>query len=237
MAAIFRPGAAVFPHYRPNPAASGPPPAMAGVGGCSTLRSRKLPVLLFDVMDTIVRDPFYHDIPAFFKYCEELLLLFSVIISLISSLIFPLTELAQIFFKDGRPFDLEGLKDCMRRGYSFVDGIEELLHMLKENNYELHAFTNYPVWYMMIEEKLKLSKYLSWTFCSCKIGKRKPAPDSYTEVLHRLGIEPTSCLFIDDRQKNVEAAKDAGMIGIHFRDADSLKQDLSSLGIELAVLT
>ncbi|MCL7024670.1 hypothetical protein MKW94_020343, partial [Papaver nudicaule] len=27
---------------------------------------RKLPILLFDVMDTIVRDPFYHDIPAFF---------------------------------------------------------------------------------------------------------------------------------------------------------------------------
>lgn len=29
-------------------------------------RTRKLPVLLFDVMDTIVRDPFYHDVPAFF---------------------------------------------------------------------------------------------------------------------------------------------------------------------------
>lgn len=29
---------------------------------------RKLPILLFDVMDTIVRDPFYHDVPAFFRY-------------------------------------------------------------------------------------------------------------------------------------------------------------------------
>ncbi|KAH0673558.1 hypothetical protein KY284_024645 [Solanum tuberosum] len=28
---------------------------------------RKLPILLFDVMDTIVRDPFYHDVPAFFR--------------------------------------------------------------------------------------------------------------------------------------------------------------------------
>lgn len=32
----------------------------------SGIRKRKLPVLLFDVMDTIVRDPFYHDVPAFF---------------------------------------------------------------------------------------------------------------------------------------------------------------------------
>jgi hypothetical protein len=29
--------------------------------------NRKLPILLFDIMDTIVRDPFYKDIPAFFQ--------------------------------------------------------------------------------------------------------------------------------------------------------------------------
>lgn len=27
---------------------------------------RKLPILLFDIMDTLVRDPFYQDVPAFF---------------------------------------------------------------------------------------------------------------------------------------------------------------------------
>jgi hypothetical protein len=31
-------------------------------------RPRKMPVLLFDIMDTIVLDPFYHHIPAFFKF-------------------------------------------------------------------------------------------------------------------------------------------------------------------------
>ncbi|GMG99905.1 hypothetical protein Nepgr_001745 [Nepenthes gracilis] len=34
--------------------------------------ARKLPVLLFDVMDTIVQDPLYKDIPAFFGYCSTL---------------------------------------------------------------------------------------------------------------------------------------------------------------------
>lgn len=29
---------------------------------------RKLPVLLFDIMSTVVRDPFYEDVPAFFGY-------------------------------------------------------------------------------------------------------------------------------------------------------------------------
>ncbi|XP_052174202.1 O-fucosyltransferase 1-like isoform X11 [Diospyros lotus] len=63
-----------------------------------------------------------------------------------------------------------GLKSCMQRGYSYIQGAEELLHDLKQNNYEIHAFTNYPIWYEMIEEKLKLSTYLSWSFCSCNTG-------------------------------------------------------------------
>nr|CAB3489753.1 unnamed protein product [Digitaria exilis] len=53
-----------------------PPPAMssssvaapAAAWANATGRPRKLPVLLFDVMDTLVRDPFYHHIPAFFQF-------------------------------------------------------------------------------------------------------------------------------------------------------------------------
>lgn len=33
--------------------------------------TRKRPILLFDIMDTIVRDPFYHHIPAFFGYSSS----------------------------------------------------------------------------------------------------------------------------------------------------------------------
>ncbi|KAG0485856.1 hypothetical protein HPP92_009717 [Vanilla planifolia] len=211
MAASFRPTAVVFPYTKPAPAFA-IPPTMVGAGICSELGNRKLPVLLFDVMDTIVRDPFYHDIPAFFKMpMRELLEVKhpTAWVEFEKGLIDE-TELAKKFFKDGRAFDLEGLKECMRGGYSYVDGIEELLYDLKQNNYELHAFTNYPVWYMMIEEKLKLSKYLYWTFSSCTLGKRKPAPDSYVDVLNHLGVEPASCIFIDDRLTNVEAAINAG---------------------------
>ncbi|KAL0921268.1 hypothetical protein M5K25_008325 [Dendrobium thyrsiflorum] len=237
MAAVFRPTASVSTHLKPI-SASTRSPAIVGAIDLSTMEKRKLPVLLFDVMDTIVRDPFYYDIPAFFKMSMRELLEEkhpTAWVEFEKGLIDEI-ELGKKFFKDGRAFDLEGLKDCMRRGYSYVDGIEELLQVLKQNNYELHAFTNYPIWYKMIEEKLELSKYLSWTFCSCLIGKRKPAPDSYAVVVHLLNVEPASCIFIDDRVTNVEAAVNAGMVGIHFKNSDSLKQDLSSLGVVLEVL-
>jgi len=83
----------------------------------------------------------------------------------------------------------------MRSGYSYLDGMQELLQTLAADDFEIHAFTNYPIWfpslafhslkrsfmslclllscfhrYNIIEDKLKLSAYLSWTFCSCIAG-------------------------------------------------------------------
>ncbi|KAL1187688.1 Flavin mononucleotide hydrolase 1, chloroplatic [Cardamine amara subsp. amara] len=208
-------------------------------GSCSSDISgkRKLPVLLFDVMDTIVRDPFYHDVPAFFGMsmkelleCKHPLAWIEFEKGLIDE-----EELARKFFIDGRDFDLEGLKDYMRSGYSYLDGMQELLQTLKAHNFEIHAFTNYPIWYKIIEDKLKLSDYLSWTFCSCFVGKRKPDPKFYLEVVGHLGVEPSDCIFIDDRPTNVKCAIEIGMGGLCFENADSLAKDLSHLGINLSV--
>ncbi|KAE9592204.1 hypothetical protein Lal_00046422 [Lupinus albus] len=200
----------------------------------SISNQRKLPILLFDVMDTLVRDPFYHDVPAFFGMsmkelidCKHPTAWIEFEKGLIDEV-----ELARKFFKDGRDFDLEGLKTCMSSGYSYIEGIEGLLLALKQNNYEMHAFTNYPIWYQLIEDKLKLSKYLSWTFCSCINGKRKPNTEFYREVLSHLEVDPVNCIFVDDRQKNVEAAIEVGIRGIHFQNVNLLLEELSLMGIE-----
>ncbi|KAL8540537.1 hypothetical protein ACS0TY_001973 [Phlomoides rotata] len=198
----------------------------------STQVTRKLPIVLFDVLDTIVRDPFYHDVPAFFGMSMKELLECkdpTAWIDFEKGLIDEM-ELARTFFKDGRPIDLEGLKNCMRRGYSYLEGVEELLIDLKKNGYEMHTATNYPSWYEIIEEKLKLSTYLSWTFCSCTMGKRKPDPDFFMDILKTLNVEPECCVFIDDRMRNVEAARHAGLIAIQFQTAHSLQHHLSRLG-------
>ncbi|KAL9259972.1 Flavin mononucleotide hydrolase 1, chloroplatic-like protein [Drosera capensis] len=62
-------------------------------------------------------------------------------------------------------------------------------------------------------------------------GKRKPDPDFYVEVLRHLEVEPTSCIFVDDRLlENVEAARNAGIAGIHFTNAELLRENLRQLG-------
>ncbi|KAK8590135.1 hypothetical protein V6N12_024518 [Hibiscus sabdariffa] len=199
--------------------------------------NRKLPILLFDIMDTIVRDPFYQDVPAFFGMslkelieCKHPTAWMEFENGVINE-----EELEAKFFKDGRPFDLQGLKNCMRRGYTYLEGVEELLQALKQNNYEMHAFTNYPIWYEIIEDKLNISKYLSWTFCSCMYGKRKPDPDFYLAVVEHLQVDPASCIFIDDRIKNVEAAVGVGITALQFNNSDLLRQDLVRLGVDISI--
>ncbi|KAJ1443546.1 HAD-like superfamily [Sesbania bispinosa] len=198
--------------------------------------NRKLPILLFDVMDTLVRDPFYQDVPAFFGMslkelidCKHPTAWVEFEKGLIDEM-----ELARKFFKDGRDFDLEGLKTCMRSGYSYLEGVEQLLLTLKQNNFEMHAFTNYPIWYQLIEDKLKLSKYLCWTFCSFTYGKRKPDTEFYMEVLRHLNVDPTYCIFVDDRQKNVEAAVEVGIRGVQFKNVNLLREELSLMGIDIS---
>lgn len=201
-------------------------------------KGRKLPIFLFDVMGTIVRDPFYEDMPRFFGLSMKELMEVKHPTAWIEFEKGVITEeeLAIKFFSDARAFDFDGLKQCMSDGYAYLDGIEDILQRLKLNGYEMHAFTNYPCWYLMIEKKLKLSTYLSWTFSSCETGKRKPEIEAYLEVSKHLGVPPSSCLFIDDRLANVEAASKLGMAGILFKNAYKLEQDLISLGIEAGSL-
>lgn len=52
--------------------------------------------------------------------------------------------------------------------YRYLDGMEGLLQRLATGGAEVHAFSNYPAWWQLIEGKLELSRYLRWTFVSCQ---------------------------------------------------------------------
>ncbi len=55
---------------------------------------------------------------------------------------------------------------------------------------------------------------------SGEVGLRKPDPAIYRLAAERLGIAPEECVFIDDLERNVEVARDLGMIGIVHRGDD-----------------
>ena len=190
-------------------------------------------VILWDVMDTLVRDPFFTHMAGFFGLTFEELLRRKhptawgkFELGLLSE-----DELFERFFADGTPIDGPAFKRHVREAYAWIEGIEPLLAELKAQRVEMHALSNYPHWYQLIDERLGLSRYVDLTFFSCDTGVRKPAPEAYLGACRKLGRAPGECLFVDDRASNCEAARAAGLVALEFRgDTTALRASLRDLG-------
>jgi HAD superfamily hydrolase (TIGR01509 family) len=190
-------------------------------------------VLLLDVMGTLVRDPFHEEIPAFFGMSLRELLAVKHPSTWVRFEHGELTEDEVIasFFADGRAFDGRAFGDMLRAAYRFIDGVEPLLMELAGREVPMHALSNYPCWYRLIEERLALSRYVAWSFVSCETGLRKPDPEAYLGASRALGVAPERCLFVDDRAQNCDAARAVGMDAIVFTDAGALRDALRERGL------
>ena len=186
-------------------------------------------IILWDVMGTLVHDPFYEEVPAFFgmtlaqllavkhpdawRHCERGEM--------------SVQDMERSFFADQRGYDIPGLRHTMARSYRLLPGIEALLDALE--GVPMHVVSNYTPWYTMIEEALSLSRWMDWSFVSCDIAARKPEPAYYQTVLERLAVDASACVFIDDREGNCVGARAAGMHTIRFEDAVITRTSLSKL--------
>jgi epoxide hydrolase-like predicted phosphatase len=69
--------------------------------------------------------------------------------------------------------------------------------------------------------------------CSAIVGLAKPDARIYQLAVERLRLAPEECVFIDDMERNVLAARETGMAAIHFRvhQGDDLAAQLADLGV------
>jgi len=82
-----------------------------------------------------------------------------------------------------------------------------------------------------LEGTYKVTRHFSEHILSYQVGLSKPDSKIYEEVLKRSGHDAAECLFVDDLQPNVDAAKALGMHTIRFAGYDDLKARLTELGI------
>ncbi len=190
-------------------------------------------VILYDVMGTLVSEPFFETVPQFFGMPLEELYRVKDRYSWVDferGFIDEATH-AERFFVDRREWDVDGLKAAMTAHYEWLDGMEALCRRLKDAGYAQHTLSNYPVWYRLIEDKLRVSRYVDWTFVSCHMGFRKPAREAYEFVVDTLDVAAEDCIFIDDRPDNVKGAEAIGMRGVLRVDTPTLIRDLVDLGV------
>lgn len=190
------------------------------------------PIVLWDVMGTLVHDPFYVEMPEFFGMSFETLLASTHPTAWVEFELGKRSEAEFLpdFFADGRSYDQRGFVSVVRSAYRWLPGLEELVGDLRGVGCAMHTVSNYPVWYQMIEERLRLSRFVDWTFVSCKMGLRKPDPAVYAHVLRELGVSGDQCVFIDDRVGNCKPAAEAGIHSIVFKGVEPLRESLREAG-------
>jgi putative hydrolase of the HAD superfamily len=76
-----------------------------------------------------------------------------------------------------------------------------------------------------------LRDYFESFFSSCYLRLRKPDPEIYRRALEITQLKPEVCVMIDDRDLNLECARELGMRTIQFQNATQLRADLAQLGI------
>lgn len=66
---------------------------------------------------------------------------------------------------------------------------------------------------------------------SSQVGAAKPDPRIYRVAAERAEVDPSACLFVDDSEKNVTAARALGFRGVWFRGADGPREVRETLGV------
>ena len=101
---------------------------------------------------------------------------------------------------------------------------------LRDQGIRLAILTNnVREWHDIWRTAFKIDALFELVVDSAFEGTRKPEPRIYEITLSRLGLSAEDCVFIDDVEVNVVAARELGLHGIHFRDTDQVIAELDAL--------
>lgn len=75
---------------------------------------------------------------------------------------------------------------------------------------------------IMARDGIPWERIFKEEFVSCYMKMLKPGQEIFREAIRRTGVAPGEILFIDDSPRNVEAAAEAGMRAVLYRQGEDL---------------
>ena len=184
------------------------------------------PVLAFDLMDTLVTDPYVE------AYEAGSGLSWPAFRRLRPRGAYPALERGEIaegeywdrLRASGIPFDPERFHAVRRRGYRWLPGMQGLLADACARGQVL-VLTNYPPWVRDVDTTLL--RGLDLAVCaSYQVGARKPQREFFERAARRHGVDPARLWLIDNSRSNVEGARRLGIRATLFEGADRLRREL-----------
>ena len=103
----------------------------------------------------------------------------------------------------------------------------ELMSALRGEGYRMALLTNNvrewePHWRAMAP----VDDIFELVVDSAFVGMRKPDPEIFELTLARLGVPAEQCLFVDDLERNCDAARDAGMTAVVYRAPEQAIEEI-----------
>lgn len=115
--------------------------------------------------------------------------------------------------------ELHGFREIYFDALDPNEPMIELMRGLGARGYRMALLTNNvrewePLWRALVP----IDEIFELVVDSAFVGMRKPEPEIYELTVTRLGdVEAGECLFVDDLEINIEAARELGMSAVHFR--------------------
>jgi putative hydrolase of the HAD superfamily len=115
-------------------------------------------------------------------------------------------------------------------GLSPNEPMIELMAALRDEGYRMALLTNNvrewePYWRSMAP----IDDIFELVVDSAFVGMRKPDREIYDLTVKRLGVAAHECLFVDDLERNCDAARHAGMRAVRYVSAGQARADIRSL--------
>ncbi len=191
-------------------------------------------VLLFDLMDTVLADPFRDALSA------ATVVPLGELFARRDPDLWPAFERGELSEDDywagwaeaGIGFDREAFHRVRRSGTRFLPGMAELLDDLGGHVVRATA-SNYPIWVDEVAREHLVGRF-EHVLASTHLGVRKPDPDFFHRVLAEVDVAPEHARFIDDRAGNVAAAEAVGIASHRFDDAPACRRWLHAEGVPIA---
>ena len=113
----------------------------------------------------------------------------------------------------------EALKNCADRWdvcMTPLDGAREFCESVKENGFGIYVLSNASDLFYVYFPKFLPLDFFDGVFVSSDYLMLKPDVEIYKTFLEKYGLKGDECLFIDDREDNIEGAKKAGLNTFRF---------------------
>ena len=108
----------------------------------------------------------------------------------------------------------------------------ELLYRLKAKGYPLYCLSNmHRASLEHIKQVHRFWDVFGGLVFSCEVNLCKPEAGIYEHLLRAYQLDPANTLFMDDVQKNLDAAAELGIRTIKFENAAQCERELRALGV------